>query len=599
MDEVAEIKHRLEVAEVVGSYLPLKQAGRNLKASCPFHSEKTASFMVSPDKNIWHCFGCGEGGDIFKFVMKMEGLEFRDALELLARRAGVELKSRPVDKASAQAKERLYQALALAAKYYQASLVKNPQALDYVIKQRRFNKQTIQDFMIGYAPDSWEAVTKFLLKKGFSAAELLKAGLAGQKSGRSSIYDLCRGRIMLTISDPQGRPIGFSGRVLDEPAPSSGHNDSLSGAAAESTGPKYINTAQTALYDKSRVIYGWHLAKPAIREADEAVLVEGNMDVIASHQSGIKQVVAASGTALTPDQLRAISKLTKNVKLAFDQDQAGLVATERAIELGQKLGLTLKIIEVTGAKDPDELIAQNPKLWEQAIAQAKPIMDYLFNRFAAEYDLSSAVGKRLFTDRLAANVKRLADPVEQDHYVQLLAERTGTSLDAIKKKLEVTKEPRLTVTAHRLPPQKAVPKAQDASAKVEEAILGVNLAWPGVRLSLHDLRERNFSDPDRQRILAALTAAGQNSAEAIIKALPELADYVKILTLKGEQEFDDLAPADRSFEAFTLAKRLIVISNKKAKQDLSQQLKAAEAAGDVQLAHSLLQQYQTLIREEG
>ena len=276
MNEVEEIKSRLEIADVVGGYVQLKQAGRNLKAPCPFHQEKTASFMVSPEKGIFHCFGCGQGGDVFKFVMLIEGLDFRSALELLARRAGVELKTK-----SGRPKEntdRLYAAVELAAKYFQATLVKNPKALEYVTKQRRLGKQIITDFMIGYAPESWDALGGFLLKKGFTQDELLRAGLVGQRPERSTVYDLYRGRVMFTISDTQGRPIGFTGRVLD---------DSL---------PKYLNTPQTVLYDKSRAIFGLHLAKEAIRTGDEVVLVEGNMDVIASHQAGVRQVVAASAT---------------------------------------------------------------------------------------------------------------------------------------------------------------------------------------------------------------------------------------------------------------------------------------------------------------
>jgi DNA primase len=305
MDERTEIKERLSITEVVQAYLPLKQAGRSLKAPCPFHQEKSASFMVNPERGIYHCFGCNEGGDIFSFVMKMEGLDFREALEKLARQAGIELKAkRPEDAAAAGKRARLYSAHELAVRYFQASLIQNPKALDYVIKKRGLSRQTVKDFQIGYAPDSWNALTDFLTSKGYSHSELLEGGLAGQKEGRQTIYDLFRGRIMFPITDRDGRPIGFAARVLD---------DSL---------PKYLNTPQTPLYDKSRAIFGQALARDSIRASDEVVLVEGNMDVVASHQAEVKQVVAASGTALTLDQLRALSKMTKNIKLAFDADRA-------------------------------------------------------------------------------------------------------------------------------------------------------------------------------------------------------------------------------------------------------------------------------------
>ena len=590
MDEVAEVKSRLEITEVVGAYVPLKQAGRNLKAPCPFHQEKSASFMVSPEKGIYHCFGCGEGGDIFSFVMKMEGVDFRQALEMLARKAGVELVARKGENKEAnRLRVRLLEAHELAVKYFQASLVQNKKALDYVVQSRKLTRDTVKTFQIGYAPDSWGALTEFLLKKGFSKRELLQGGLAGQKEGRDSIYDLFRGRLMFTIADREGRPVGFTGRVLD---------DSV---------PKYLNTPQTPLYDKSQVIFGLHLAKEAIRQADEVVLVEGNMDVIASHQAGVKQVVATSGTALTTEQLRTLSKLTKNVKLAFDADRAGLAATERAIELGQALGLTLRMVELPpGIKDADELVQKDIELWKRAIIDAKYIVDYLFDRFEHDYDLSTAVGKRGYADRLAANLRRLGDPVEQDHYVKLLAQRTGTSEEAVRTKLEkgesATERP--TVMGNDRPGdpvRRAVVQAEGrptARRVLEESLLAIALLDPETRLSLQDLRAENFSSEPRQSILSALKLHADVPSDKIAEALTDLSDYVNILLLRGEQEFAELAPADRSFEAFGLARRLQMVSNKDLKHTITTQLREAEEMGDAQLVGSLLKKYQELLEEE-
>jgi DNA primase len=577
MNEVEEVKARLEVAEVVGGYLPLKQAGRNLKAPCPFHSEKTASFMVSPEKQIWHCFGCQEGGDIFKFVMKMEGLDFRGSLELLARRAGVELKNRGGG-TDTKFKDRLHAANELAVRYFQTSLIRNPKAMDYVIKARKLTRQTVKDFQIGYAPETWEGFTKIARKQGFSEDELLKAGLAGKKTG---IYDLFRGRIMFTICDGQGRPVGFTGRVLD---------DSM---------PKYLNTPQTPLYDKSRAIFGLHLAKEAIRQNDEVVLVEGNMDVVASHQAGVKQVVAASGTALTLDQLKILSRLTKNIKLAFDQDNAGLKATERAIELSQTLGLSLKMIVIDGVKDPDELIQKDVKLWQKAIKDAKYVVDYLFERFASEYDLQTATGKRQYTDRLAFTLQRLADPVEQDHYVKLLAGQIGGSEDAVREKIKQAKpEANAAPTRiHAVEPVQTEVINKSGREIVEESLLAVTLAYPEARISLEDLTSANFGTPERQEILAILKAEPKAKIAEVVKKLKESQDYAKILTLRGEEQFDSLDPADRGVEAFTLARRLQILSTNQSKQQLTKQIKAAEAGGDVLLARSLLEQYQALIKE--
>ncbi len=614
MDEVAEVKSRLEITEVVGSYVPLKQAGRNLKAPCPFHQEKSASFMVSPEKGIYHCFGCGEGGDIFNFVMKMEGVDFRTALEMLARKAGVELKARGGDDGGAvkRMRERLYVAHELAVKYFQASLVKNAKALEYVVKKRRLTRETIRDFGIGYAPDSWSALTDFLLKQGFTQAELLQGGLAGQKEGRSTIYDLFRGRVMFTITDREGRPVGFTGRVLD---------DSV---------PKYLNTPQTPLYDKSQAIYGLALAREAIRSLDEVVLVEGNMDVVAAHQVGIKQVVAASGTALTLEQLRTLSKLTKNIKLAFDADRAGLAATERAIELGQKLGLTLRMIEMPeGVKDVDELIGrEGVEAAKGVIAGAKYIVDYLFDRFEKDFDVSSAVGKRGYTDRLAATLRRLGDPVEQDHYVKLLAEKTGTSEEAVRAKLaqndvEVSSRPNASGGMHHTvkindsvkfsdsvalervspgqPTRRAVIQANGKpSVRVlhEESFLALNLMHVSCRASLDDLAVQRFSSDERRGVFELLMRFRASTAEEIAAQSGELATYIQKLLLVGEEEYPQGDEIVLQQEAFAVARKVFLESNKEFKDAINAALRAAEARGDEAERGKLMEKLKAIIDAE-
>lgn len=618
MDEVAEVKSRLEITEVVGAYLPLKQAGRNLKAPCPFHQEKTASFMVSPDKGIYRCFGCGEGGDIFNFVMKMEGVDFKQALEMLARKAGVEITTRKGESREAnRLRARLFDAQELAVKYFQANLVSNRKALEYVLKKRGLKNQTIKDFLIGYAPDTWEGLTAVLAKRGFTARELLQAGLAGQKEGRSTVYDLFRGRVMFTICDREGRPIGFTGRVLD---------DSV---------PKYLNTPQTQLYDKSGVIFALHLAKEAIRKAGEVVLVEGQMDVVASHQAGVRQVVATSGTALTMEHLRALSKLTKNIKLAFDADRAGLVATERAIEMGQTLGLTLRMVELPeGVKDADELVQKDVEAWKRAIREAKYIVDYLFDRFEHDFDLTSAVGKRGYADRLAANLRRLGDPVEQDHYVKLLAEKTGTSEEAVRAKIAqaeervlpsggsgsqrqraqsvsaqrsgseaglVSSEPLSSTVTSNEPTRRAVIQTEgkpSARQKLEESFLGLTLSYPAARASLSDLLAVHFSSPDRVLIFEAMKSKEQEAGEVIAAGLGELGTYAKELMMIGESEFGDVEESRLGFESFSLAHNVMLKGNADVKKRLSRQIQEAESRGDQDEVSRLMQEFQAIIRTE-
>jgi DNA primase len=590
MDEVAEIKSKLEITEVVGAYLPLKQAGRNLKAPCPFHQEKTASFMVSPEKGIYHCFGCSEGGDIFNFVMKMEGLDFRQAMEMLARKAGVELKAKKGESQEInRLRGRLYSAHEQAVRYFQASLVQNKKALEYVVGKRKLNRQIITDFQIGYAPDSWDAVSGFLQKHGFSARELLQGGLAGQKDGRSTVYDLFRGRVMFTICDREGRPVGFTGRVLDDGI------------------PKYLNTPQTPLFDKSTVIYGLHLAKEAIRSAGEVVLVEGQMDVVASHQAGVKQVVATSGTALTMDHLRTLSKLTKNIKLAFDADRAGMAATERAIEMGQKLGLTLRMVVLPeGVKDADELIQQDVGAWQQAIADAKYIVDYLFERFENDFDLSTAVGKRGYADRLAANLRRLGDPVEQDHYVKLLAQKTGTSEEAVKAKIDqvaptdTTKKTDVAVTDSQ-PTRRAVIQAQgkpSARAQLEESFLGLTLAHPLTRVALSDLQAYHFSNAARKAVFAAMNEHLQEPGESVAHSLGDYEVYAQQLLMIAEREFSGLTEPSLHFESFSLGRKVFLAANADIKRELQRQIAEAEAAGESERVAELMAKFQSIIKAE-
>ena len=582
MTDVEQIKERLDVAEVVGSYIQLKQAGRNLKAPCPFHHEKTASFMVSPEKGIWHCFGCNEGGDIFKFVMKYEGIEFRDALEMLAKRAGIDLKPRSASDAKAkEEQERLKQATSLAVRYYQESFIKNKDALNYAVKVRGLRRETLKDFQIGYSHDDWEALGKFMVKKGYNKMELKKAGLVGQKSGRDNTYDLFRGRLMFPICDPNGKPVGFTGRVLDD-----------------NQMPKYLNTPQTAIYDKSRIIFGLHLAKDTIRTADEVVIVEGNMDVVASHQAGVKNVVAVSGTALTLEQLKMLSRLTRNIKICFDADAAGIRAAERAIELSQSLPITLSVVQLNEGKDPDDLIKKSVSSWKQVIARAKYGVDYLFDHLATEFDLSAATGKRQYSDRLLENIKRLQDPVERDHYIKLLAEKTNSTEDAIRQK-----QNRNTAGAPKsLVPKesatKVVPQIRPAKQLLEESVLAINLAYPEVRLSLDELTPAHFGDSDHQVIVETLQRLGRVSIEEISKHLPNQADYVKILSLRGEEEYGSFAPADRSLEAFELVRRLQIASNKDTQNKLRKKLREAQENGDTQLVHTLLTQYQALVGDD-
>jgi DNA primase len=480
-----EIRSRLNIEDVIGEYVQLKRAGRNFKGLSPFSQEKSPSFMVSPDKHIWHDFSSGRGGDVFTFVMEMEGVDFREAMQLLARKAGVDLSQfQKGDGSVAKKKERLFKAVELAAKFYQAVLVRSIGALDYVVKKRQFNKQSIQEFMIGYSPEHNELLAA-LRKRGFTEPELRDAGLVVTRRGGAS--DMFRGRMMVTLADPQGRPIGFTARILTN----------------DPNAPKYINTPQTLLYDKSRHVFGLHLAKDAIRKSDFAVIVEGNLDVIASHQAGIKNVVATAGTALTEHHLRALSRFTQDVRLAFDADKAGINATERGIAIASNLGVNLGIVVIppeTGAKDADELIQKDAALWQQAIDHPKDAVEWLLDVYATRFDITSAAGKRKATDQALEVVKSIQDPVLLEHYVHKIADRIGASVQALSTKLGQTAKPAVAPAPNR----KAVAPGSPNQFDYQDHLLALAFTYPNQRDTLHKLIPQDFAGDVRQAIAAHL-----------------------------------------------------------------------------------------------
>lgn len=413
-DAKEEIRARLAVEDVVGQYIELKRAGRNLKGRSPWGVDKTPSFMVSPEKGIWHDFSANKGGDIFSFVMEVEGVTFREALEKLAVQAGVDLSkySRVGDKTITKRKARAREALELACRYYQLCLAKNKKVCEYVFYKRNLDRKTVKEFRIGYAPSVAKALVAVLEKEGFSKQELEDAGLLNQYGG-----DLFRGRMTVPFMDTVGNVIGFTARVIGDGE------------------PKYLNTPETLLFNKSRFIFGLTQAKESIRKNGFCVIVEGNMDVISSHQAGVKEAVATSGTAMTNEHLKILSKLTSDIRLAYDKDAAGIEATERAIMMAGDLGINLTVVrDYGGAKDPDELIQKDPELWQKAVTKCVPAVDFLLEKYEEQLDLSTGAGKKKYTDVALSLLKYVTDVVERTHYEQKVARKVGVSLKDLREK---------------------------------------------------------------------------------------------------------------------------------------------------------------------
>jgi DNA primase len=503
-----EVRARLAIEDVIGEYVQLKRAGRYWRGLSPFTNEKTPSFFVTPERDIWHDFSSGKGGDIFTFIMEVEGLDFRSALEHLARKAGIDLSlyDNRTPRQLTSRKNRIYEMNRLALNYFQHEMLKSKVAQDYIARSRHLSRETVIEWGIGFAPDRPD-LKKLLKSRQFDDNEIRGAGLMGPRGG-----EMFRCRMMIPLRDSQGQVVGFTGRIIG------------------SGEPKYLNTPATVLYDKSRQVFGLNFAKQAIRQADEAVLVEGNLDVISSHQAGISNVVACAGTALTRDHLKAIWRLTHNLKLSFDGDKAGLAATERAIILAEALDIKLSVINLpNGAKDPDELIQKSPNQWSKAIKTAVPAVEWVIQKYAAEQNLETAEGKKTLTTQALRLVRNLHDAVEREFYLDQLSQMTGISLGSLEQKMSSAGQGNHK-TERRIKPTKIA--RRDVSRQSEQyfltEILAIAFSQPRLRSVIKNLPDTYLTEVFGKVKYFLL---GEK-----IAMTPELADKLAELELVASQE---------------------------------------------------------------
>ena len=415
MGDADEVKSRLNIVDIIGEHVTLKKAGRNFKGLCPFHNEKTPSFMVSPDRQVFHCFGCGKGGSIIDFIMEYEHIEFPEALEELAERAGVTLTTHKTDSPERKLKEQIYEVNALASEFYQYILTKHAlgeKALLY-LRNRGITDKSIKTFSLGYSPNSWEALYLFLKKKKYPDALIEQAGLG--LHGNRGLYDRFRGRVMFTLRDQRGNVVGFSGRVLDPTVKEA----------------KYINTAETPVYSKSNVLYALDVTHEAITKMNEAVVMEGEIDVISSFQAGISNVVAIKGSALTEGHVHLLRRYTERIIFSLDSDLAGDAAARRGIDIAEKAGLDMKVAVMPVGKDPDEAAREDPIAFKKALKKAVPIYDYFISSATKRFDITSAFGKKKASDELLPILSRIENSIVQGHYIKKVAEALDVSEETI------------------------------------------------------------------------------------------------------------------------------------------------------------------------
>ncbi|MEK7616136.1 MAG: DNA primase [Patescibacteria group bacterium] len=531
-DNISKIKDKVDIVDLVGSYVKLQKSGINYKARCPFHNEKSGSFFVSPERQIWHCFGCGLGGDIFGFVKQIEGVEFPEALRILATRAGIELSQFRANPEFQSAKNKLYEISDLATKFFGKQLHESTmgkKALEY-LKNRGLTDESIEKFKLGYAPESWDGLGNFLARD-YDIKHIAEAGLLVKKE-QGGYFDRFRSRIMFPIFDMNNQVVGFTGRVFGEGE------------------PKYMNVPQTAIYDKSRILYGMNFAKLDMRRKNKALIVEGNMDVIMSHQAGATHAVASSGTAMTSGHLQIIKRYTDNLDLCFDADSAGSMATERGVDLALARGFNVGIV-TTSEKDPADYIQKygNADFAEKS----QPFMEYFFETSRKTLDLSTGMGKKLFSQKLLPLVASMANKIEQAHWVQEIA-------TAMKVKDEIVR----AELSH-------VPQNSQRTASDEDVAHYTLHDAPKLDIFQESLLSLISKKPE---LVAKLTEADK---AFLPKTTPMQAQFVALKAEEYWKDFDD-AELDVEFAKLLnhLKKRTIVAQL----ENLEYEIKEAERQGD-------------------
>lgn len=630
MQEKDEVKDRLDIADIIGEYLTLKGAGQGaFKALCPFHGEKTPSLHISRPKQIWHCFGCGKGGDVLAFVMEMEGMGFREALEHLAKKAGVVLKEVPRAPSSDRG-DRLRAINTFAQEVYRRHLASSSGqvARDYLAK-RAVSETVVDAFALGYAPKEWTVLVEAAKKKGISTKELVEAGLAIPSKGPEGVVDRFRHRLMIPLKDTQGRTVAFTGRVLDP-------NDE----------PKYMNSPQTAVYDKGRLLFGLDRAKAAIRREKSVVIVEGNMDVIASHEAGVDWAIACSGTAFTREHAAALKRYTDTLVFCFDADAAGFAAARRAMQLAAGEGFSVRVVplDATEGKDPDEVVRRHgADVWRVLVGKAEPRMEWLFRRLVASVNVADVEAKKVAAREFSGEVATLANVIEREHWQGKLAAVLGVSPQAVHQAI--------ALALKQLPRQQAyrerIEQSTDAQGKttVEEsdqyhgsmsapqegessesgmsltmpvtpaeraAWLALSLAWSGYELAelffAHTqpdtfplaLRELyNATALVYHRSQFAPTTYGFQAIRAQI-ASPAADSTLRTLALEAERVHGlERLPSGAFPPSLLLAalKRLAHLALDERKRILLADVRRAEAAGDARQVDALMATYQRLMSE--
>lgn len=525
-DTLEEIKKRIDVIDFLSRYITLKRTGQNFKALCPFHSEKTPSFVVSPERQIWHCFGsCGEGGDIFKFLMKWDNIGFPEAVQILAKESGVVVKVDAVADQKFDFKQKIFAINELAADFFNYVLEKHKvgeTARDY-LKSRTISAATVREFHLGYAPQTWDTLTNFLTKKGYTKEQLVAAGLV-IKTDTNRYYDRFRGRLMFPLRDIRGNTLGFSGRIL----------------VGKETDAKYINTPETVVYHKRENLFAINRAHQAIKKNNEIILMEGEFDAMLAHQYGYTQAVAIKGSALTQEHLRLIKRLTNRLIFSLDMDPAGNEASKRGIEEAEHFDFEMEAIQIEGGKDPADVFATNPADFKTFYKHRVPIYEFLIGNALKKHDVKSAYGKKEAIDEIVPYLYNIYNPIILEHYVKMLAEKTDTSHESIVKAIAVYRKNLFKKQAVQPVMHKTVTKKREDV--MEDYLLALLIQTSSVMeiLQIVDkhLAKEDFYNPSSYLLIQEVKKTADKNPETFRRMLdaavpPQLVDqYNKALLLE-------------------------------------------------------------------
>ena len=563
MDQAARVREKIDLVSLISEYLTLKKAGRNFSALCPFHNEKTPSFIISPERQIWHCFGCGKGGDAFSFLMEYEKIEFIEALKVLGKRVGIEIKTG--DFAQSSKRQKIYDLNKSAYDFYHYILIQHnagKKALDYLLRERKLNKGLIESFGLGFAPSN-NSLSKYLMnRKKSQKQDLLEAGLSFQSRGE--VVDFFRGRIIFPLTDQRGNVLGFSGRGL-----------------LDSDTPKYINTKETMVYHKGSTFFGINKALPEIKEKKEAIVMEGEFDVISAFREGIKNSIAIKGTALTSEQSVYLSRISEKIILCLDQDEAGVEATKRSLAVLENTDLSVYVAKLEGNKDPDEALNKSPSVFKKQIKESIGAYDFLIENAISKFDSKTFEGKKKISDSLLPSIGRISNEIVKEHYLKKISISLDTSIESLKKQIGKKEEKEEKTTS--------VPKASKRDRKeiLEEYLLSIIVQSESPR-QLFELSEQILSDYKfRQeifiKIIDKLRVYFKNNedfkSKNFVKNLPnELTDGFDKIFLMPTPKFETAEKLKKEVEEVSKDLRRIFLKEKI--KTLSEKLRNAKEKKD-------------------